>query len=116
MPLYYDIGEHSQLRLLCLDLGYSKRKASDGEQKVAIQWFRFICQSVRSQLLRVQLYDLPADPGACKDIEDSLLSLNGTVQSLSVYLDAMLMNREKLFSRMYESGIIIGDCDEESFW
>ena len=109
-----DLRKNTHLRLLQFDLSLEEVSIR-GSQGDVVQWFNSICKSVTSRSLVVDLYGLSDESNLCNKIQDMLLALHTRIETLSVFLsvkcfcrqDVDLEDVRKLFSRLYEKGIVI---------
>ena len=119
-----DLRKNPHLRLLQFNFRLEGEKIRDSQDDV-IRWFNSICESVTSRSLVVCLYGLSNQSEICNKIQDILLGLHTRIETLSVFLSAEYSfgqdvdpkDVRKLFSRLYEAGIVIekwldGDGDE----
>ena len=81
-----------------------------------IRWFNSICESVTSRSLVVCLDGLYNESEICNKIQDMLLALHTRIETLYILLsteflfiqhDVDLEDVRKLFSRLYEAGIVV---------
>ena len=109
-----DLRKNSHLRLLWFDFSLREKKIRDSQDDV-IRWFKSICESVTSRSLVVCLDGLSNEPEICNKIQDILLALHTGIETLSVFLsgscfygqDLDMEDVRKLFSRLYEKGIVV---------
>ena len=109
-----DLHKYSHLRLLHFNLSLEEEKIRDSQDDV-IRWFNSICESVTSKSLVVGLYGLINELEICNKIEDMLLAFHTRIETLSVFLsgscfygqDLDMEDVRKLFSRLYEKGIVV---------
>ena len=90
-----------------------------------IRWFNSICESVTSRSLIVCLDGLVNESEICNKIQDMFLALHTRIETLSIFVSGKdhlgmqvvdLDDVRKLFSRLYEAGIVVEkwlDRDEE---
>ena len=112
--LEIDFRKNHHLRLLQVHFGLGKDKSRKSHN--AIRWFGSICESVTSKSLVVQLHGLINESELCDKIQDALLALYGRIETLSIFLSGDhgdfrgkidLEDLRKLFSRLYEVGIVV---------
>ena len=109
-----DLRKNPHLRLLQFNFNFWEKKIRDSQDDV-IRWFNSICESVTSRPLVVGLYGLVNESEICNKIQDMLLALHTRIETLSVFLsrecflgqDVDLKDMRKLFSRLYEAGIVV---------
>ena len=110
-----DLRKNPHLRLLQFDFSFEEEKIRDSQDDV-IRWFNSICESVTSRSLVVGLYELSNESEICNKIQDILLALHARVETLSIFLSLLsfyieqnvdLEDMRKLFSRLYETGIVV---------
>ena len=110
-----DLRKNPHLRLLQFDFSFEMEKIRDLQDDV-IQWFNSICESVTSRSLVVDLYGLSNKSEICNKIQETLLRLHAKTVNLSVYLthknpwgyeSMKIDDMRKLFSRLYDAGIVI---------
>ena len=65
-----------------------------------------LCETLTSQSLKIQLIGTPSASESCLEIEDTLLDLSQVHRGLKVYLDKGQKDRETLFRRLYQEGIV----------
>ena len=65
-----------------------------------------LCETLASQSLKIQLIGSPSASESCLEIEDTLLALSQVHRGLKVYLDKGQKDRETLFRRLYQEGIV----------
>ena len=94
-------------------------------QDDVIRWFNSICESMTSRSLVVGLYGLSNESEICNKIQEILLALHTRIEDLSIFISGKeyggmqqvdLEDVRKLFSRLYEAGIVVEkwlDDDEE---
>ena len=119
-----DLRKNPHLRLLQFDFRLEEKKIRDSQDDV-IRWFNSICESVTSRSLVVGLYKLINESEICNKIQDIVLTLHTRIETLSIFLSrgcfrgqehVDLEDVRKLFSRVYEAGIVVEkwlDEDEE---
>ena len=109
-----DLRKNPHLRLLQFDFDLDEEKIRDSQDDV-IRWFNSICESVTSRSLVVGLYGLSNESEICNKIQDVFLALHTRIETLSVFLsgscfygqDLDMEDVRKLFSRLYEKGIVV---------
>ena len=110
-----DLRKNPHLRLLQFDFSFEEGKIRESEDDV-IRWFNSICESVTSRSLVVSLEGLFNETEICGKIQDMLLALHTSIEDLSIVLSGMdevgrqvvdLEDVRKLFSRLYEEGIVV---------
>ena len=109
-----DLRKNPHLRLLRFNFNLWEKKIRDSHDDV-IRWFNSICESVTSRSLVVGLERLVNESEICNKIEDMLLAFHTRIETLSVFLsgscfygqDLDMEDVRKLFSRLYEAGIVI---------
>ena len=110
-----DLRKNPHLRLLQFNSSLEVEKIRDSQNDV-IRWFNSICESVTSRSLVVELCGLSNESEICHRIEDILLSLHTRIETLSIFLSGRsfftgqkvdLEDVRKLFSRLYEEGIVV---------
>ena len=110
-----DLRKNTHLRLLQFDLSLEEVSIR-GSQGDVVQWFNSICKSVTSRSLVVCLYGLSNKLKICNKIQDMLLALHARIETLSIFLSGRsfftgqkvdLEDVRKLFSRLYEEGIVV---------
>ena len=107
-----DLRGNPHLRLLQFDFEVEKIRDSQND---VIRWFDSICESVTSRSLVVGMYRLSNQSEICNKIQDMLLALHTRIETLSVFLsedcfdgqDVDLEDVRKMFSRLYEAGIVV---------
>ena len=119
-----DLRKNTHLRLLQFDLSLEEVSIR-GSQGDVVQWFNSICESVTSRSLVVDLYGLSKESETCNKIQEILLTLQARIKNLSIFISGKeydgtqqvdLEDVRKLFSRLYEAGIVVEkwlDEDEE---
>ena len=114
LSLEIDLCMNTHLRLLQFNFSLEAKKIRDSQDN-EIRWFNSICESVTSRSLAVGLYGLWNESGICNKIQDILLALHTRIETLSIFLSTKcfpvqkvdLEDVRKLFSRLYEAGIVI---------
>ena len=109
-----DLRKSPHLRLLRFNFSFEVEKIRDSQDDV-IRWFNSICESVTSRSLVVGLERLVNESEICNKIEDMLLAFHTRIETLSVFLsgscfygqDLDMEDVRKLFSRLYEKGIVV---------
>ena len=110
-----DLRKNPQLRLLQFDFSLEEKRIRDLQDDV-VQWFNSICESVTSRSLVVCLDGLVNEPAICNKIQNMLLDLHTKTGTLSIFLSTKSFPRQqnvyledvqKLFSRLYEAGIVV---------
>ena len=110
-----DLRKNPHLRLLQLNFSLEEEDIRDSQDDV-IRWFNSICESVTSRSLVVGLCGLSNGSETCNKIEDMLLALRTRIETLSIFLSRSsffagqkvdLEDVRKLFSRLYEAGIVV---------
>ena len=107
-PPAIDLRIYPHLRLLRFSLHIEKETIRTFPEYV-IDWCSSIFESVTSNSLVVELAGFPRDVKSCDMIQNSLLSLNARLETFSVYSPRTMdiENKERLFSRLYEAGIVV---------
>ena len=110
-----DLSKNPHLRLLQFDFSLEEKEIRDSQDDV-IRWFNSICESVTSRSLVVGLHGLVNELEICNKIQNMLLALHARIETLSVFLSTAcfygqrnvdLEDVRKLFSRLYEAGIVV---------
>ena len=110
-----DLRENPHLRLLQFHFRLEEKKIRDSQDDV-IRWFNSICESVTSRSLVIELYGLINESEICNKIQNMLLALHARIENLSISISGKadsgtqqvdLEDVRKLFSRLYEAGIVI---------
>ena len=110
-----DLRKNPHLRLLQFDFSFEVEKIRDSQNDV-IRWFNSICESVTSRSLVVGLDGLSNESEICNKIQEILLALHAKIENLSIFISGKdhvgrhrvdLEDVRKLFSRLYEAGIVI---------
>ena len=110
-----DLRKNPHLRLLQFDFSLGRETIRDSQDDV-IRWFNSICESVTSRSLVVCLYKLSNESELCNKIQDMLWALHTRIGTLSIFLSTECFLRRqnvdledvrKLFSRLYEAGIVV---------
>ena len=115
-----DLRKNSHLRLLQFNFSLDEEKIRDSQDNV-IGWFNSICESVTSRSLVVNPYGLSNELEICNKIQNILLALHSRIETLSIFLSTDSFSRpnidlkdmRKLFSRLYEAGIVVEKWLEE---
>ena len=109
-----DLRKNPHLRLLQFDFSFEMENIRDSQDDV-IRWFNSICESVTSRSLVVGLYGLSNESETCNKIQEILLALHARIENLSIFISGKrhdgtegvdLEDVRKLFSRLYEAGIV----------
>ena len=109
-----NLRKNPHLRLLRFHFYFKEKEIRDPQDDV-IQWFKSICESVTSRSLVIGLYGLSNEPEKCNKIQDMLLALHARIENLSIFISGKrhdgtegvdLEDVRKLFSRLYEAGIV----------
>ena len=115
LSLEIDLHKNPVLQLLQFEFSFEKEKIRDWQDDV-IRWFNSICERVTSGSLFVGLDVLFNKSEICNKIQDILLDLHTKTGTLSIFLATKCFPREqnvdledvrKLFSRLYEAGIVV---------
>ena len=110
-----DLRKNPHLRLLQIDLALEEEKIRESQNDV-LQWFNSICESVTSNSLVLDLFGLFNESEICNKIQDIVLTLHTRIETLSIFLSrgcfrgqehVDLEDVRKLFSRVYEAGIVV---------
>ena len=110
-----DLRKNPHLRLLQIDLALEEEKIRESQNDV-LQWFNSICESVTSNSLVLDLFGLFNESEICNQIQDIVLTLHTRIETLSIFLSrgcfrgqehVDLEDVRKLFSRVYEAGIVV---------
>ena len=110
-----DLRKNPHLRLLQFDFSFEVERIRDSQDDV-IRWFNSICESVTSKSLVVGLYGLSNESETCNKIQEILLTLHTRIENLSIFISGKeydgtqevdLEDVRKLFSRLYEAGIVV---------
>ena len=107
-----DLRKNPHLRLLQFNLDLNNAEIREFQDDI-IRWFNWICESVTSKSLVVEVRGFSKEVEICDKIQDTLLDLNERIETFLVYLTPG--TREKgLFSKLYDIGIVVEeDIDQD---
>ena len=109
-----DLRKNSNLRLLALSF-ICDHIHYETLDLVLTPWFDSLCESVTSNSLAVEVYGLPNEPKIWNKIQETLLALCARIGTLSIYIQERHLQEQvvdpegsrRLFSRLYETGIVV---------
>ena len=110
-----DLRRNPNLRVLQLNFHFEDEKTRESQDDL-LRWFDSICESVISNSLVMEVPGLSDEPDICNKMQETLLRLHARAVNLYVYLThenqwgyefMKIDDMRKLFSRLYDAGIVI---------
>ena len=110
-----NLRKNPNLRVLQLNFHFEDEKTRESQDDL-LRWFDSICESVISRSLIIEFHGLCDEPEICNKMQETLLRLHARAVNLYVYLThenqwgyefMKIDDMRKLFSRLYDAGIVI---------